>query len=91
MSQLGGNNAEERRLERRRRLLKASTSVFARSGFRGTTVKAVCIEAGLTERCFFESFQSSEALYFELHREIGKRIIDAILEVKADLVAGAQQ
>lgn len=91
MSQLGGSSAEERRLERRRRLLTASASVFARSGFSGATVEAVCTEAGLTERCFFESFQDSEALLLALHRETSKRIIDAILEVKADLVVGAQQ
>lgn len=82
MSQFGGASAEERHLERRRRLLTASASVFARSGFRGTTVKAVCTEVGLTERYFFESFRNSEALILALHREISRRIIDAILEVR---------
>ncbi|HWJ65952.1 MAG TPA: TetR/AcrR family transcriptional regulator [Nocardioides sp.] len=57
-----GVSAEERAARRRRRLLDAALSVWADPGKR-TTMTAVCAEAGLTERYFYESFSGlDEAL-----------------------------
>ncbi len=50
-----GVSAAERAAERRRRLLDATLSVWADPATR-TTMTAVCAEAGLTERYFYESF-----------------------------------
>lgn len=57
-----GSSPAERRAERRERLLKAAIRVYGERGYRNATVKAVCEEAGLTERYFYESFENSEAL-----------------------------
>lgn len=52
-----GVSAEDRAAERRERLLAATLAVWADPGAR-TTMTAVCAEAGLSERYFYESFRS---------------------------------
>jgi AcrR family transcriptional regulator len=74
----GGVHADERRAERRLRLIEAAVQVYGRVGYRNATVKAVCEAAKLTERYFYESFANSEALLIaayihvtdELHRQM---------------------
>jgi AcrR family transcriptional regulator len=56
-----GVSAADRVAERRTRLLAAALTVWADPGTR-TTMTAVCAEAGLTERYFYESFSGLEAL-----------------------------
>ncbi|WGL51731.1 TetR/AcrR family transcriptional regulator [Nocardioides sp. BP30] len=57
-----GMSAEQRAAERRQRLLEATLAVWADPATR-TTMTAVCAEAGLTERYFYESFRGlDEAL-----------------------------
>ncbi|TKV73798.1 TetR/AcrR family transcriptional regulator [Bradyrhizobium elkanii] len=58
----GGMDAEERRTERRLKLIDAAIEVYGEVGYRGATVKAICEAAELTERYFYESFANSEAL-----------------------------
>ncbi|MEV6304481.1 TetR/AcrR family transcriptional regulator [Actinoplanes sp. NPDC051861] len=56
-----GVSAAERVAERRSRLLAAALTVWADPGTR-TTMTAVCAEAGLSERYFYESFTGLESL-----------------------------
>jgi AcrR family transcriptional regulator len=56
-----GVSATDRVAERRTRLLAAALTVWADPRTR-TTMTAVCAEAGLTERYFYESFTGLEAL-----------------------------
>lgn len=57
-----GVSAEDRAAERRARLMEATLEVWADPA-RRTTMTAVCAEAGLTERYFYESFSGlDEAL-----------------------------
>lgn len=51
-----GVSAEDRAAGRRERLLEATLTVWADPGTR-TTMTAVCTEAGLSERYFYESFR----------------------------------
>lgn len=57
-----GASNEERRAERRQKLIEASLEVYGDIGFHAATVKQVCARAGLTERYFYESFENAEAL-----------------------------
>ncbi|MET3106475.1 AcrR family transcriptional regulator [Oxalobacteraceae bacterium GrIS 2.11] len=57
-----GISKEDRRAERCVRLITAAIKTYGLMGFRQTSVKAVCAEAGLTERYFYESFNNSEEL-----------------------------
>lgn len=57
-----GLNVEQRVQERRARLVGAAIRLYGTAGYHATSVKSVCLEAGLTERYFYESFANSEAL-----------------------------
>lgn len=60
-----GQSTEERIAERRKRLVDVGIELYGTQGFRGTSVKMVCLAAGLTERYFYESFANGEALLCE--------------------------
>lgn len=57
-----GVSPDERRAQRRGKLIAAAIAVYGERGYRQATVKAVCEAAGLTERYFYESFENSEDL-----------------------------
>lgn len=57
-----GRSSAERIEERRLRLIDSAIAVYGSSGYRASTVKQVCLHAGLTERYFYESFAGSEQL-----------------------------
>ncbi len=59
----GGKAAEDRSEERRRKLLAAGLELFGTQGYAATSVKALCTEAGLTERYFYESFRNREDIF----------------------------
>lgn len=59
----GGVSLEDRKAERRERLVAAAIAVSARLGRDGASVAAVCAEAGLTARYFYESFPNRDALF----------------------------
>lgn len=65
-----GASADERRQERRERLLDAGLRVFGESGYHGATVRGICHEAGLTERYFYESFANSEDLLCAVYERV---------------------
>src|SRR6201990_1978358 len=56
----GGRSAQERTEDRRERLVEAAISVLAAQGERAT-MTAICQEAGLTERYFYESFPNRDS------------------------------
>jgi len=58
----GGLAMAERVAARRARFIEAGTELFGTQGFRGATVRGICAAAGLTDRYFYESFASLEAL-----------------------------
>ncbi len=53
---------EDRVAARRARFIGAGVELFGTQGFRGATVRGVCAAAGLTDRYFYESFPTLEAL-----------------------------
>lgn len=65
----GGLSEEARVLDRRERFLEAGLEIFGTVGLRGATVRALCREAGLTERYFYESFSDTEALFCAVYEK----------------------
>ena len=61
-----GQTTDQRRAERRERLIEAGIELFGTRGYANTPVKAICEEAGLTERYFYEAFADREALLDEI-------------------------
>jgi AcrR family transcriptional regulator len=77
----GGKSAEARAEDRRARLVEATITVLAAQGA-ATTMTAICAEAGLTERYFYESFaHRDDALLAALDavcEEIAARALTAL-------------
>ncbi|MGI5468442.1 TetR/AcrR family transcriptional regulator [Streptomyces sp. CA-132043] len=66
-----GRPATERRAERRQRLLDAGLQLFGEGpGYRATSVTALCDEAGLSTRQFYEEFSNLEELLAALHAQV---------------------
>lgn len=67
---------------RRACFIAAGRVLFSQVGYRKTTMRALCAEAGLTDRYFYESFGSIEdllvAVYEELMSEMQARIVAAL-------------
>jgi AcrR family transcriptional regulator len=57
-----GVSADERRAQRRERLMEAGLDVLGSEGIAGLTMTEVCARAGLTERYFYESFRNRDEL-----------------------------
>ncbi|HET6503105.1 MAG TPA: TetR/AcrR family transcriptional regulator [Amycolatopsis sp.] len=70
MRDYGGKNAEQRRAERRTRLIQAGTELFGTQGFANTSIRALLRQAGLQDRYFAESFASMEELLVAVYDEI---------------------
>lgn len=78
----GGQRAEDRVAERRARLVEAGIESFGTRGYHGTTVRGVCAAAGLTDRYFYESFDSLEALLGAVYRTLMERLRERLLRAQ---------
>lgn len=73
-----GVSAEERRAERRERLIAAGVEVIGTSGWTNTSVRQVCDEAGMIARYFYEAFPDREALLLAVFEHVaaqGTRVV----------------
>lgn len=73
-------NADARAAERRTRLLDAGLEVFGTAGAAGATMTAICAQAKLTERYFYESFTSRDELLRHVVDAVSEEIKSAALE-----------
>tara|TARA_R110000772_G_scaffold252157_1_gene367327 strand:+ start:43415 stop:44083 length:669 start_codon:yes stop_codon:yes gene_type:complete len=78
----GGESAEERLARQRRQFLDAGLELFGTVGYRATTVRMLCKQAGLTDRYFYKTFTDTEdllaAVYTESLDQIQAEVIAAI-------------
>jgi len=90
-----GISAADRLEERRGRLLSACLDVVGRDGVALTTVGAVCEQAGLTKRYFYESFSDRDAILAEvldgLHTSLLRDIPNALQTTGPDPLERAGQ
>jgi AcrR family transcriptional regulator len=89
-----GVSAEQRRAQRRAKLIEAGLDVLGSDGMAATTMTAVCARAGLTERYFYESFRDRDelliAVYENCVQEAYDVLISAIDASPPDLLARAR-
>lgn len=83
----GGYTPDERRARRREQLLAAGLDAFATNGWANTTVLDVCRGAGLSQRYFYEAFESREALFESLLDDIGGEVAHLVRRAFADAEA----
>lgn len=85
-----GMTPAERREERRSRLLDAGLELIGSKGYNNVSIRAVCDQAGTTERYFYESFSGKEALlegvYERVVDEVASRTTAAVRERGRDPV-----
>ena len=79
-----GTSPAQRQAERRSKLLRAAIRLYGLNGYRNTSGRAVCREAGLTERYFYESFANSEVLLGAAYEEIIERLVHLLDATTAD-------
>jgi len=78
-----GADAEERRAARRGRLLEAGLERFGTDGYATTPVEAICSQAGLSPRYFYESFTSREDLLVAVFEEVIALVRDRVVAAVA--------
>lgn len=80
----GGVDAAQRRRDRQHKLINAGLEVFGTRGYHLTTVRDICIQAGLSERYFYESFKTLgelfDAVYAELRGQVQQKVMASIIE-----------
>lgn len=74
-----GLRADQRRDDRRRRLMDAALDIMGTQGWAATSVRGVCEQARVGPRFFYESFNDLEALAVAVHDEIFERAISRAL------------
>ncbi|GEM_PF-120167 len=75
-----GQSPDERRAERRRRLVEAGLELFGTVGYAATSIEAVCSRAGVTARHFYEHFDSREALMIAVFEEQATAVMREVVE-----------
>jgi AcrR family transcriptional regulator len=80
MRDYGGISADDRRTERRDRLLSAARQIWGTSGITEVTVRRVCKAAGLTSRYFYEQFSNRDALLYAVADDVRDELLAALLE-----------
>ncbi len=85
----GGRSADDRRAERHARLVAATVRLLGSRGEGATTMTAICAEAGLTERYFYESFRHRDAAVVTALDTVSAEIADAAVRAIAETVGTA--
>ena len=68
---------------RKEQLLDVALPVFAERGFHQTSMNDVADAAGVTKPVLYQHFPSKRALYLELLRSVGDRLMHEIAEATA--------
>jgi AcrR family transcriptional regulator len=82
----GGVDTEQRRADRRDKLLEAALDEFTSKGYHRTKIADLCTRAGVSTRNFYEKFASKEALLLELHAHINRVAMKRMLPLLDTLV-----
>ncbi|HMJ15220.1 MAG TPA: TetR/AcrR family transcriptional regulator, partial [Polyangiaceae bacterium] len=74
----GGRAPEERKQDRRERLLEAGLDLFGTIGYTQTSIERLCARAGVTTRHFYEEFGSRESLLKAVYDQVIGRTMIAV-------------
>ena len=78
--QYDGKSADSRRSERRGVLVESAIRLFGEKGYGAVSLNAICAEAKMNKRYFYESFANLEALLIEAYRLISKEIQREVIQ-----------
>ncbi|WP_433786433.1 TetR/AcrR family transcriptional regulator [Actinomycetospora sp. CA-101289] len=74
-----GRTADERRAERRGRLIAVAMEIWAEQGWAAVTMRGVCARAGLVDRYFYESFADRDALLVAVWDHLRDRVVALVV------------
>jgi AcrR family transcriptional regulator len=77
-----GMAADQRRADRRTRLLDAGLALFGTRGYAKTTIEQICSEAGVATRHFYEHFGSREALLRGVYEHVIAELTETVLAAR---------
>ncbi len=86
--------ASTRRLtadQRRQQLVAVALELFARRGYRATTMDDIADAAGVTKPLLYQHFSSKRALYLELVDSIARELLTAVREAVMEAEGPRQQ
>lgn len=86
----GGESHEQRCQKRRELFIAAGKHLFGTIGYRRTTVRGLCKEAGLTDRYFYESFATTEDLLVAVYAQLILTMQGAVVGALQALPEGAE-
>lgn len=81
--QYAGKTAAARSRERHNKLIEAGIYLIGRNGYSATSIDAVCTEAGLTKRYFYEAFANREELLTAAYKSVTQEFVNAIMQQAA--------
>lgn len=84
----GGESTEDRVLRRKEQFLDSGLQLFGTVGFKGTSVRGLCRHAKLTDRYFYESFESVEDVLIQVYDRETQRMVAAIFDSIKDVTPG---
>ncbi|MCU1603504.1 MAG: putative transcriptional regulator, TetR family [Frankiales bacterium] len=88
----GGRSENERRSDRRTRLLAAGLDLFGTEGWQAATIERICSVAGVATRSFYEEFASREALLRAVYEGIMSGVLSTVLpQVQAAEAGGPER
>ncbi len=89
-----GQSPSARLADRRRRLLDAGLDSFGTVGYFGASIEALCAAAQVSNRSFYEHFDSKEelllAVYDELLEDLRARVLTALGRRQTEFATGAR-
>ena len=71
--------------ETKQKILDAALKLFAKNGYRGTTTRAIAIEAGLNELTLFRRFGTKENLFDEVMAQNHEQLQKTFIPIGEDL------
>ena len=74
----GGRTPQERRVERRERILTAALELFGTQGYAESTIEGICAEAGVGIRAFYDEFGTREELFRQVYDDAAGQAYDAM-------------
>ena len=81
----------EAQREKRRQILRAAITIFARSGYHGSRVSDVATEAGVAYGLVYHYFGSKEDLLEAIFRSTWRRMLEAVEELEATTTTAREQ
>jgi AcrR family transcriptional regulator len=78
-----GISPSERRAQRRERLFEAGLELFGTHGYADSSIRAVCEQASLNSRYFYESFSGREDLLFHVYKRVVEEVAFDVIKATA--------